>query len=78
MGVHRSAWVGLKSFFNPTHHGGIKKNSIQPNPTQPMWIGLGRVGVGPMGWIIFFLITIIIIIIKSSIRKTPLQIRTNL
>ena len=32
-GVHGSGWVGLRGFFDPTHHGGSKK--IQPNPTQP-------------------------------------------
>ena len=47
-GVHESGWVKLRGFFNPTHHGGLKK--IQPNathhkgPTQPMWIGLDWVG----------------------------------
>ena len=45
------AWVGLRGFFDPTHHGGSKK--IQPNP----WVGLGQ--VEPMSWTIFF-ITIII------------------
>ena len=47
-GVHELGWVKLRGFFNPTHHGGLKK--IQPNPThhkgptQPIWIGLDRVG----------------------------------
>ena len=46
-GVHGSGWVGLRRFFDLTHHGGSKK--IQPNPThhinptQPTWVGLGRV-----------------------------------
>ena len=26
-------WHGLRGFFNPTYHGGLKK--IQLNPTQP-------------------------------------------
>ena len=39
--------VGLRGFFDPTHHGGSKK--IQPNPThhisstQPTWVRLGWV-----------------------------------
>ena len=46
-GMCGSGWVGLRGFFDPTHHGGSKK--IQPNlthhisPTQPTWIGLGQV-----------------------------------
>ena len=54
--VHGSDWVELREFFDPTHYGGSKK--IQPNPThhisptQPTWVGLGRVEF--MGWIIFF------------------------
>ena len=83
-GVHRLGWVRLKSFFNPTYCGRLKNiqhNPTQPiigvqhNPTQPTWIELGW--VGPMGWI-FFLITIIIIIIKLSIRIPPPQKRANL
>ena len=61
----------VEEFFNPIQHGRLKK--IQPNPTQPTWIGLGKVRQ------FFFLITIIIIIIiKLSIRTTPTQIRANL
>ena len=26
-GVHRLGRVGLRGFFDPTHHGGSKKNS---------------------------------------------------
>ena len=33
-GVHRSGWVRLRGFFDPTHHGGSKKNSTQPNPSH--------------------------------------------
>ena len=46
-GVHGSCWVGLRGFFYPTHHGGSKKNSTQPNPSHksnPTHIG--RVGSG--------------------------------
>ena len=51
--MHGWDWVGLREFFDPTHHGGSKK--IQPNPahhispTQPTWVGLGR--IEPIGWI---------------------------
>ena len=31
-GMCGSGWVGLREFFDPTHHGGSKK--IQPNPTH--------------------------------------------
>ena len=65
----------VEEFFNPIQHGRLKK--IQPNPTQPTWIGLGKV----RQFFFFFLITIIIIIIiiiKLSIRTTPTQIRANL
>ena len=24
-GVHGSSWIGLRVFFNPTHHGQVKK-----------------------------------------------------
>ena len=37
-GVHESGWVKFRGFFNPTHHGGLKK--IQPNPYGLGWIGL--------------------------------------
>ena len=37
-GVHGSGWVGLRGFFDPTCHGGSKKNSTQPNLTH-----MGRV-----------------------------------
>ena len=59
----------VEEFFlsNPTQ----LITGVQPNPH-----GLGWVGFGPMGWIVFFLITIIVI--KLKIRTTPLQIRTNL
>ena len=40
-GVHGSGWVGLRGFFDPTCHGGSKKNSTQPNLTH-----MGRVGSG--------------------------------
>ena len=50
-GVHGSGWVGLRGFFDPTHHGGSKKIQLNPthhiNPTQPTWVGLGR--IKPMG-----------------------------
>ena len=58
--VHGSGWVRLRGFFDPTHHGGSKKNSTQPNPshksnpTQPTWVGLGR--VEPVGLTNFFLL----------------------
>ena len=64
-GVHGLGWVGLRGFFDPTHHGGSKK--IQPNPThhinptQPTWVGLGR--VEPMG------LTNSFFIIKLSRKK---------
>ena len=37
-GVHGSDWVGLRGFFDPTHHDGSKK--IQPNPHRSGWIWL--------------------------------------
>ena len=55
-GVHGLGWVGLRGFFDPTHHGGSKK--IQPNqthhisPTQPNPNHMGR--VEPMGLTNFF------------------------
>ena len=51
-GVHGSDWVRLRRFFDLTHPGGSKK--IQPNPTQPTWVGLGW--VEPMGLTIFYLL----------------------
>ena len=60
-GVHGSGWVELRGFFDPTRHDKLKK--IQPNPThhisptQPIWVGLGR--VEPMGWIIFLLLLLL-------------------
>ena len=50
--VHGSGWVGLRRFFDITHHGGLKKiqlnhhgglKKIQPNPNHMGW-------VEPMGW----------------------------
>ena len=38
-GVHGLGWAGLREFFDPTHHGGLKK--IQPNPTHMDRVGLG-------------------------------------
>ena len=39
------AWVGLREFFDPTHHGGSKKiqpnPSHKPNPTHMGWVGSG-------------------------------------
>ena len=58
-GVHGSGWVGLRGFFDPTHHG-------EPNPSHkstPTHHGSGQ--VEPMGWTIFF----ITIIIKLSKKK---------
>ena len=63
----RCAWVGLRGFFDLTHHGGSKKiqpNLTQPNPTyhisptQPNPTHMDR--VEPMGMKFF------IIIIKLS------------
>ena len=52
-GVYESGWVGsgeLKNIqLNPTYH----ISSIQPNPTH-----MGR--VKPMGWIIFFLLLLLL------------------
>ena len=65
------AWVGLRGFFDPTHHGGSKK--IQPDPThhisstQPTRVGLGQ--VEPMGLTNFFSI-----IIKLSRKKKYINI----
>ena len=56
-GVHGSSWVGVRGFFDQTHHGGSKK--IQPNPTH-----MGQ--VESMGWKNFI---IIIIIIKLNRKK---------
>ena len=50
-GVHGSGWIGLRRFFDLTHHGELKK--IQPNPTH-----VGR--VEPMGWTIFFLLLLLL------------------
>ena len=77
-GVYGLGWVELRSFFNPTHCGGLKKKS-QFNPThhrgltQPTWNGLDP-------WVgqLFLITTNIIIIIKLSIRTTLQQIRANL
>ena len=57
--MHKSGWVGLREFFDPTHYGGLKK--IQTNPTQPTWVGLNPL-VGQ-----FFYITIIIKLSKIYI-----------
>ena len=60
-GVHGSSWIGLRGFFDPIHHGGSKK--IQPNPTyhisptQPIWVGLGRVEL--MSWTNFLLLLLL-------------------
>ena len=51
MVMYGLGWVELRRFFDPTHHGELKK--IQLNPThhkvltQPTLIGLDR--VEPMG-----------------------------
>ena len=54
--VYQRRLVGLMSVFKPTHHGGLKNTQpitgVQPNPTQPTLIRLGRVRL--MGWTIFF------------------------
>ena len=61
-GVHGLDLVGLRRFFDSTHHDGLKKiqpiTKVQSNPTH-----MGR--VEPMGWTNF----IIIIIIKLSRKK---------
>ena len=70
--VHGSGWVGLRRFFDPTHHGGLKKIQLNPThhigPTQPNPTHMGR--VEPMGWTIFF----ITIIIKLSIKNININI----
>ena len=43
--VHGSSWVGLRGFFDPTHHDESKKNSTQPNPSHKS-NGLGWIGSG--------------------------------
>ena len=67
-GMHGSNWVKLREFFDPTHHGGLKKSNptqpitgVQPNPTQPTWIGLGQ--VEPMGWAVFIFIIIFLLLL---------------
>ena len=66
------AWIRLgqvQGIFLPNPPQWVKKNSTQPNPThhlsptQPTWVGLGR--VEPLGWAICF----ITIIIKLSRKK---------
>ena len=75
--MHRSGWVGLRRFVDPTHHGESKKiqsnpthhiSPTQPNPTQSTWFGLGR--VEPMSLKNF----IIIIIIKLSKKNININI----
>ena len=67
--MHESGWIGLKGFFDPAHHGGLKKIQHNPthliNPTQSNLTHMGR--VEPMGWTIFF-ITIIIKLSKKNIN----------
>ena len=45
-GVHESDWGDFLT--QPTMVG---QKKIQPNPTQPTWVGLGW--VEPMGWTFF-------------------------
>ena len=61
-GVHGSSWVRLRRFFDPTHHGGLKKfNLTQPNPHELGWVELNP-------WVEqnFFFITIIIKLSKKK------------
>ena len=46
-GVHGTGLVGLREFFDPTHHGESKK--IQPNPTHH--ISLTQPNPTHMGWV---------------------------
>ena len=43
--VHGLGWVGLREFFDTTHHGGLKKfnTTHHISPTQPTWVRLGQV-----------------------------------
>ena len=55
----------VEGIFDPTHHGGSKKNSTQPNPShKSTWVGLN-----PWVWQIF-----IIIIIKLSKKNININI----
>ena len=69
--MHGSGWVGLRGFFDPTHHGGSKKIQHNPtyriSPTQPTWVGLGQVEL--MSLTNFF-----IIIIKLSKKNININI----
>ena len=56
-GVYGLGWVELRRFFDPTHHGGLKKiqpnltyhiSPTQPNPTYMSWVGLNS-WVGQLG-----------------------------
>ena len=68
-GVHGLDLVGLRRFFDSTHHDGLKKiqpiTKVQSNPTH-----MGR--VEPMSWAIFF-ITIIIKLSKKNININILK-----
>ena len=57
--------VRLRGFFDPTQYGGLKKNSIQVNPSH-------KSNPTHMGWTIF--IIIIIIIIKLNRKNININI----
>ena len=63
-GVHGSGWVGLRGFFDPTHHGGSKK--IQPNPTH-----MGR--VEPMDLKILLLLLLLLNWVEKNININILK-----
>ena len=72
----------MRGFFNPTHHGGLKKSNptqpitgVQPNPTQPTWIGLGQ--VEPMGWAVFiFIIIFLLLLLLNWAEKKYISLAT--
>ena len=57
--MHGSGWVGLRGFFDPTHHGGLKKS----NSTQPTQIRLGW--VESMGWTVFIIIIFLLLLLLT-------------
>ena len=62
-GVHGSGWVGLREFFDLTHHG-EPNPSHKSNPTHTGLVGSGRVGLNP--WVgQFFLLLLLLNWVKK-------------
>ena len=77
-GVHELGWVRLRGFFDPTHHGGSKKNSTQPNPSHKSnSTQMGQVGLGWIHRLDKFIIIIIIIKLSKKNKYKYIKKKTQ-